>query len=92
MSNSLNQPKDINDLRNRLLEAFCDVESDDKQIDRVREMTNTAGKILGTLKVQLVYAALRNERPEIEFLGKTSGQPIVKPRIKPLHVASLNRV
>lgn len=32
------------------------------------EMVNCAGKIISAQKVQLEYAALRKEKPEIEFL------------------------
>ena len=32
------------------------------------EMNNTAGKIINVQKVQLEYAALRNDRPNINFL------------------------
>ncbi len=32
------------------------------------EMNNTAGKIIGAAKVQIAYAALRGEKPEIPFL------------------------
>jgi hypothetical protein len=67
-----------------LLVAFTEVEADEKQVERVREMTNAAGKILGTLKIQLVYAALRGEKPLIEFLGATSGLPLGK-RLKILN-------
>ena len=67
-------------------EAFTDKENDEKQAERVREMTNTAGKILGTVKIQLVYAALRNEIPNIEFLGETSGQPALKARKQPIQL------
>jgi len=31
-------------------------------------MSNTAGKVIGTHKVQLEYALLRKEKPEIAFL------------------------
>jgi hypothetical protein len=35
------------------------------------ELNNTAGKIINTVKVQLVYAALRKEMPDIAFLRPT---------------------
>jgi len=38
------------------------------------EINNTAGKIISSAKVQLAYAALRGEKPEIEFLT-TSTKP-----------------
>lgn len=70
------KPKDINELREQLLEAFDWVKEDPRRANQVKEMTNAAGKILLTLKAQLEYAALKGEDPEIEFLGKTSGRAL----------------
>ena len=75
------KPKDINELREQLLEAFDWVKQDPRRANQVKEMTNAAGKILGTLKAQLEYALLKGEEPEIEFLGKTSGRAL-KPRAR----------
>jgi len=44
-------------------------------------MTNAAGKILGTIKAQMEYSAMRGEEPEIPFLGETSGR-LLKPNAK----------
>jgi hypothetical protein len=33
------------------------------------EMNNTAGKIINAQRVQLEYAELRKEQPNIEFMG-----------------------
>ena len=33
------------------------------------EMNNTAGKIINTQRVQIEYASLRNEAPNIPFMG-----------------------
>lgn len=68
--------KDITDLRNQLLEAFDQLQKDPRRINQVQELSNTAGKIIGTLKTQLEYSMLRCEVPEIPFMGKTSGIPI----------------
>jgi len=32
-------------------------------------MANTAGKVIGTLKIELEYAMLRGEKPNIPFLN-----------------------
>lgn len=76
-------PKDINELRTQLLDAFDWVKADPRRANQVKEMTNSAGKILGTIKAQMEYAVLRGEEPEIPFLGKTSGRPL-KPEAKRL--------
>lgn len=70
------KPKDINELRDQLLEAFDWVKADPRRANQVKEMTNAAGKVLGTLRFQLEYAMLKGEEPEIPFLGKTSGRPL----------------
>ncbi|MDE2099091.1 MAG: hypothetical protein KGL39_17690 [Patescibacteria group bacterium] len=75
-------PKDITELRDQLLEAFELVKQDPRRANQVKEMTNAAGKVLGTVKAQLEYAALRNEEPEIPFLGKTSGRQLSAPARK----------
>jgi len=36
-------------------------------------MNNTAGKIINVQRVQLEYASLRNEAPDIDFLGGGDG-------------------
>ena len=69
-------PKDITELREQLLDAFGWVKADPRRANQVKEMANTAGKVLGTIKCQLEYAMLRGEEPDIPFLGKTSGKPL----------------
>lgn len=56
-------------MRDQLLDAFESVKVDPRRANQVKEMTNAAGKVLGTIKAQLEYAMLRQERPSIEFLG-----------------------
>lgn len=63
------KPKDIEELREQLLEAYDWVKTDPRRANQVKEMANTAGKVIGTLKLQLEYAMLRQEKPAIEFLG-----------------------
>jgi len=73
--------KDIYELTSELSEAFAWVKDDPRRANQVKEMANIAGKIIGGIKLQLVYAALRGEEPEIPFLGKTSGK-LLKPNAK----------
>lgn len=70
------QPKDINELRDQLLKAFDDLVRDPRQFNRTKELSNAAGKVLGTLKAQMEYSMLKGEEPEIPFMGKTSGKPL----------------
>ncbi len=70
------KPKDINELRDELLDAFEWVKGDPRRANQVKEMTNAAGKILGSVKLQLEYAVIKGEDPDIPFLGKTSGRQL----------------
>lgn len=69
-------PTNITELREQLLDAFGWVKADPRRANQVKEMANTAGKVLGTIKCQFEYAMLKGEEPDIPFLGKTSGKPL----------------
>jgi hypothetical protein len=71
-------PKDINELRTQILDAFDWVKQDPRRANQVKEMSNAAGKVVAMLKLQVEYSLYRNEEPEIPFLGKTSGKPLTK--------------
>lgn len=77
-------PKDITELRNQLLESFDAVRQDPRRAVQTKEISNCAGKIMQSVAVQLEYAHLRGEEPDIPFLGKTSGKPIRNGGIKML--------
>lgn len=62
-------PQNIDQLRTELLNAYEWVKTDPRRAAQVKEMANTAGKVIGTLKVQLEYASLRAEKPTIPFLN-----------------------
>lgn len=65
----MGRPSNITELRDQLLDAYEWVKGDARRGNQVKEMANTAGKVIGTLKLQLEYAMLRGEKPAIEFLG-----------------------
>lgn len=52
------------------------MKKDPRRANQVKEMTNAAGKVLGTLKAQIEYSMLRGEEPDIAFMGPTSGRPL----------------
>lgn len=58
----------ITQLRDRMAEVF-DLLAD-AQINplQAKEMTNAAGKIINSAKVQIEYATVRKEKPNIPFL------------------------
>lgn len=58
----------INELRKDLIGAYELLKSDPKRVVQVGELANTAGKIIGSVKLELEYAALRKEQPKIAFL------------------------
>ena len=58
----------ITDIRNDLVAVFNGLVAGTKDSKDAMEINNTAGKIIGSLKVQLVYHALRKESPTIPFL------------------------
>ena len=61
--------KDIKSLRDDLCVLFEDLKSGNIEAKNAKEINNAAGKIINSLKVELEYAALRNELPDIEFLN-----------------------
>lgn len=77
------KPNDINELRDQLLDVFDSVVKDPRRAAQADTASNTAGKILGTIKAQMEYALARGEEPDIPFLGKTSGK-LLKPGAKQL--------
>ncbi len=64
-------PSNIKELREDLLEAYAMLKADPRRHNQVKELSNTAGKVLGSLKLELEYAAIRGERPTIPFIGES---------------------
>ena len=60
--------KNIVELRNELTSVFESLKAGDVTPKVATEMNNAAGKIISSLKIQLEYANLRKEKPEVEFL------------------------
>lgn len=58
----------ITDIRNDLVNVFNKLRDGTMEAKDAVEINNTAGKIISSVKVQLAYAALRGEQPEIAFL------------------------
>jgi hypothetical protein len=61
-------PKTMTELRTQLSEVVEQLRQDDIELKIAREIVNTAGKIIASCTVQLHYAELRNEDPNIPFL------------------------
>jgi hypothetical protein len=61
-------PTGITELRNLLSMLIANLDNSLVKVPVAKEMNNTAGKIIGTLKVELEAAALRKEPPDIAYL------------------------
>ena len=61
-------PKTVTELRAQLCETIADLQNGEVNVKLAYEMSNMAGKITSTLKMQLEYAKLRKEKPAIDFL------------------------
>lgn len=72
----MSKPKDLNELRDQILDAFEMVKTDPRRQNQVKEMSNAAGKIIALTKLQVEYAYLRGEEPDVPFIGQTSGKPL----------------
>jgi len=62
--------KNVAELRAVLADTIEGVKNDPKRVQQAHEISNAAGKMIGTLKVELEYANLRKEKPDIAFLKK----------------------
>lgn len=60
--------QNINDLRNSLLKNYNNVLNNKVSLEKSKEITSTAGKILGTLKVELDYNKIQGNKKKIKFL------------------------
>lgn len=61
--------KNITELNNQLTTLYAALRDGTIDVKTAAEMNNTAGKIINVQRVQLEYASLRNEAPNIDFLG-----------------------
>jgi len=60
--------KNITELNNHLTDLYTALKNSTIDVKTAAEMNNTAGKIINVQKVQLEYAELRDEKPNINFL------------------------
>lgn len=52
-----------------MIDGFKMVRDDPRRAVQVKEMANMAGKIINSAKLQIEYATLRKETPDIEFIN-----------------------
>lgn len=60
--------KNAKELRDEMVSVFNDVKADKIDLKKAKELTNAAGKILNTVKVQLTYNQLMDRKEKIDFL------------------------
>lgn len=60
--------KNITELRDELAAVFAGLKNGTLEPKQAVEMNNAAGKIINTVKVQLEYADMRGEAPNIPFM------------------------
>lgn len=58
----------ISELTKELSELYEGLKNGTVDVKVATEMNNTAGKIINAQRVQLEYAELRKEQPDIEFM------------------------
>jgi hypothetical protein len=66
--------KHISELTIQLSDLYEELKNGTIDVKIAAEMNNTAGKIIHAQRVQLEYAALRKEEPDIAFM-KTKAKP-----------------
>jgi hypothetical protein len=67
----------ISDLTTELSALYHSLKDGTIEVKIATEMNNTAGKIINAQRVQLEYADLRKEQPDIDFM-KTKVKPKAK--------------
>jgi hypothetical protein len=60
-------PATLTDLRLSLADVFRELRDGEIKGDAAKELANVAGKIIKSVAVQVEYAALRKEKPDIPF-------------------------
>ena len=72
--------KSITELTVELTDLYQALKDGTIDVKFASEMNNTAGKIINVQKVQLEYAALRDEAPVIPFLSGTTAPKAPAPK------------
>jgi tyrosine-protein phosphatase YwqE len=65
--------KHVEELQKNLSDLYQSLKNGEVDCKTADSLANVAGKFINSVKLQLVYAELREEKPEIAFLDKNSG-------------------
>jgi hypothetical protein len=60
--------QNITELRNSLLDNYSKMKSKEMELKEGKELANTAGKVLNSLKIELEYQSLTGNKKDIDFL------------------------
>jgi hypothetical protein len=60
--------QNIKDLRESLVDNYEKLKNNEMELKMAKELANTAGKVLNSLKVELEYQALTGNKKIIKFL------------------------
>jgi len=63
--------QNITDLRNDLLDNYKKMKAGKMDIKLGKELTNTAGKVINSLKVELEYNGMMDNKEKIAFLDSS---------------------
>jgi len=73
--------KHISELTTELSTLYEGLKNGTMDVKIATEMNNTAGKIINAQRVQLEYAELRKEQPDIDFM-KTKAKPKAQVKVE----------
>ena len=71
----------ISELTTELASLYEGLKTGSVDVKVATEMNNTAGKIINAQRVQLEYAELRKEQPDIDFM-KTKAKPKAQAQVQ----------
>jgi len=66
--------QNITELRTSLADNYTKIKAGKMDIKVAKELANTAGKIINSLKVELEYSQMVGIKPDIEFLKNDNKQ------------------
>lgn len=66
--------KNITDLRTDLLRVYQGLRDGSIEVKTAKELSNSAGKIINSVRVELDYVGMRGEIPNIDFMQTASTQ------------------
>ena len=61
--------KNIKELRDQMCDVFGELQNGNLELGLAKELSNAAGKIISTAKVELEYAKLNKIKKNIDFLN-----------------------